>query len=69
MSVFDGLGPSTMLMIESYRLMYIILDPFTISAAYSPMKQSFGISSAANKPNPVPEVVLSPLLSRNNGGK
>jgi hypothetical protein len=40
-----------------------------ISAAYSPIKQLLSISSFANKPNPVPDAVISPLIPRNNGGK
>jgi hypothetical protein len=67
--VFVGLVPGTRVKTESMRLMWIDSVAFKRSAAYSPMKQSFGMSEPANKPNPVPEAVVDPLTPRHKGGK
>jgi hypothetical protein len=56
-------------MIESHLLIWMEYASVKISAAYSPIKQLLSISSFANKPNPVPDAVISPLIPRNNGGK
>ncbi len=64
-----GFFPYTKLKTESMRLTCIALLPLIKSAEYSQIKQFLGMSYAANKPKPLPDVVFSPLKLINNGGK